>query len=80
MQEAVQYVNYSDYKNIEGVEVQWPLEISEEIAQDVIDFVKRNMKASEINSMVRILYFLYLTFDFSHTNILVLQNFKRFLR
>ena len=52
MAEAVQYVNYSDYKNIEGVEVQWPLEISEEIAQDVIDFVKRNMKASEINSNV----------------------------
>ena len=53
MQEAVQYVNYSDYKIIDGVDVQWPLEISEEIAQDIIDFVKRNMKASEISSMVR---------------------------
>lgn len=52
MAETVQYVNYSDYKNIEGVEVQWPLEVSEEIAQDVLDFVKRNMKASEINSNV----------------------------
>ena len=51
-QEAVQYVNYSDYKNINGVEVQWPLEIPEDIAQDVIDFVTRNMKASEINSHV----------------------------
>jgi hypothetical protein len=58
MAEAVQYVNYSDYKIIEGVEVQWPLEVSEEIAQDVIDFVKRNMKASEINSNVFIFFYL----------------------
>jgi hypothetical protein len=55
MQEAVQYVNYSDYKNIEGVDVHWPLEISEEIAGEIIEFVKRNMKATDINSNVFIL-------------------------
>lgn len=48
----VQYLNYSEYKNIEGVEVQWPLEIPEDIAEEIIRFVKYNMKTSEINSDV----------------------------
>lgn len=50
--EPLQYVTYSDYKILDGVEVLWPLEISEDIAMDIIDFVKKNMKFSEINSLV----------------------------
>jgi hypothetical protein len=52
-QEATpQIITYSEYKNINGVEVQWPLEIPEEIAEEIIRFVKHNMQTSEINSNV----------------------------
>jgi hypothetical protein len=54
--EALQYVYYSEYKNFDGVEVQWPIEISEDIATDIIDYVRKNMRFSEINSEVRIYY------------------------
>lgn len=51
-QENVQYATYSEYEKYDGVDVMWPMEISEDIAGDVIDFVKRNVKLSEINSNV----------------------------
>lgn len=49
-QEAITYVTYSEYKNFNDVDVLWPFEISEDIANYIIDFVKRNMDKYEINS------------------------------
>jgi hypothetical protein len=53
---AAQYITYSEYKNIQGVEVQWPMEMPEEIAEEIIRFVKHNMHASEINSNVILIF------------------------
>jgi hypothetical protein len=52
MADTVQYVNYSEYKNVDGVEVQWPFEIPEDVLMVILSHVKNNMKASEINSNV----------------------------
>jgi hypothetical protein len=52
MADTIQYVNYSEFKNVEGVEVQWPFEISEDILKHIINHVIANMKVQEINSNV----------------------------
>lgn len=62
-QENVQYETYSEYEKYDGVDVMWPIEISENIAGEVIDFVKRNVKVSEINSVVEIIQ---LNFSFAN--------------
>lgn len=52
MADTIQYVNYSEFKNVEGVDVQWPFEVSEDILKTIIDHVKLNIKAVDINSNV----------------------------
>jgi hypothetical protein len=52
--ENVKYDTYSSYKNFDGVEVMWPIEIAEDIMKVIIDFVKRNIRLQEINSSVNI--------------------------
>jgi hypothetical protein len=54
----VTYGNYSQYKFVDGVELEWPYEVSEEILMDVISFVRRNIQISEVNSQVNFLFLL----------------------
>jgi hypothetical protein len=53
MEEDVTYGNYSQYKFFDGVELEWPYEIAEDIAMDIVSFVRRNIQISEVNSVVR---------------------------
>ncbi len=52
MADTIQYVNYSEFKNVDGVEVQWPFEVSEDILVHIINHVKNNLKVTDINSNV----------------------------
>jgi hypothetical protein len=53
MEEDVTYGNYSQYKFFDGVELEWPFEIAEDIAMDIVSFVRRNIQISEVNSVVK---------------------------
>ena len=52
MEDEVSYGNYSQYKFFDGVELEWPYEISEDIAMDIVSFVRRNIQISDVNSTV----------------------------
>jgi len=69
MEEDVSYGNYSQYKFFDGVELEWPYEIAEDIAMDIIGFIRRNIQISDINSLVN---FFLLNF----INLKVLQKFE----
>lgn len=60
MEEDVTYGNYSQYKFFDGVELEWPFEISEDIAMDIVSFIRRNIQISDVNSTVKIFFFLSL--------------------
>ena len=56
----VSYGNYSQYKFFDGVELEWPYEIADDISIDIVSFIRRNMQIFEINSQVNFLFVFYL--------------------
>lgn len=52
MEDDVTYGNYSQYKFFDGVELEWPFEIAEDIALDIVSFIRRNIQISDVNSTV----------------------------